>query len=73
MAADTAGSWVYTVAMTECGIATPILGTPDVTTGIAYYEYILYLNFDNTIESANGNGNLQQLGQTKLTCKGKVT
>ena len=29
----------------------------------------MYLNFDNPIATANGNGNIQQLGQTKITCK----
>ena len=35
--------------------------------GIAWYKYDIYLNFDSTIR--NGTGNLQQLGQTKITCK----
>jgi len=68
-AADGSGSeWKFETKFTECGIATPV-DVVDAATGITYLTYTLYLNFDGSIAAAQGTGNLQQLGQTKIECK----
>ena len=72
MANSVDGQWVYTLGFDKCGIVTPNAPGNENGVGIAYYEYDLYLNFDQNIDAADGNGNIQQLGQTKLTCKGLV-
>jgi len=67
--ADGSGSaWKFETKFTECNIAAPV-DVVDTATGITYLTYTMYLNFDNAIAAAQGTGNLQQLGQTKITCR----
>ena len=65
----TSGSWQFVTPFSKCGVVVPTTAGAADGNGISWYEYDIYLNFDSSIATANGNGNIQQLGQTKITCK----
>ena len=68
-ASAAATAWTYTVAFTECNIASPLTDTTADGNGILWHTYSLYLNYDNVIATAQGYGNLQQLDQTLVECR----
>ena len=67
--ADGTGTdWKFIVGFTECGIVAPTLSVADEN-GIKWYTYGVYINYDNDIGTAQGNGHLQQLDQTLVECR----
>mgnify|MGYP000254614023 CR=1 FL=1 len=65
-AVGTTGSWVFSFAFTECNVVAtgPYASTdPNDPTGVAWYTYSAYLNYDSGIVRSLGTGNLRQMGQ----------